>query len=268
MSNDALMAEVLAAVKKLNFLIERDPLDLVTEAEKRGWGKIRTYEIEAQQTEEITEKATYLHIAAHAPINRYKSQGGDWAKIWVNGSPDYLRFPDCPDEIDTTWPVGLPMACFDEIGHTLDLEGPIYHVKVENLTPPGYAATIRVTMSDSIKLTSKMFAPHDNNGAYLSFIKDVDAAVDNMAIILVSHKLEDVVELCDQAYVLRRVKLVGEAEVPCPIPKLIDMCPPRPSSCPPRERGLRAESPQCSLSSSDWRSLPDGFPVPVCSLRE
>ncbi len=46
---------------------------------------------------------------------------------------------------------------------------------------------------------------------------------DNMTIILVSHKLEDVIELCDHAFVLRRGKLVGESEVPCPISKLVEL---------------------------------------------
>lgn len=46
---------------------------------------------------------------------------------------------------------------------------------------------------------------------------------ENMAIILVSHKLEDVIELCDYAYVLRRGRVVGETEVPCPIPKLVEL---------------------------------------------
>ena len=42
-------------------------------------------------------------------------------------------------------------------------------------------------------------------------------------LILVSHKLEEVQELCDYAYVLRRGKLVGETEVPCPTEKLVQM---------------------------------------------
>ncbi|MDH5607142.1 MAG: ATP-binding cassette domain-containing protein, partial [Anaerolineae bacterium] len=35
-------------------------------------------------------------------------------------------------------------------------------------------------------------------------------------LITVSHKLEDVQELCEQAFVLRKGKLVGGAEIPCP----------------------------------------------------
>ena len=42
-------------------------------------------------------------------------------------------------------------------------------------------------------------------------------------LILVSHKLEEVQELCDHAFVLRRGKLVGETEVPCPTHKLVEM---------------------------------------------
>jgi ABC-type uncharacterized transport system ATPase subunit len=44
---------------------------------------------------------------------------------------------------------------------------------------------------------------------------------DGMTIVFVSHKLEDVIELCDHAYVLRRGRYVGEAEIPCPIGDLV-----------------------------------------------
>lgn len=42
-------------------------------------------------------------------------------------------------------------------------------------------------------------------------------------LILVSHKLEDVQELCDHAFVLRRGKYVGEMEIPCPNEKLVEL---------------------------------------------
>jgi simple sugar transport system ATP-binding protein len=47
------------------------------------------------------------------------------------------------------------------------------------------------------------------------------AAEDGMTIILVSHKLEDVVALCDHAYVLRAGRLVGERAMPAPIGDLV-----------------------------------------------
>ena len=42
-------------------------------------------------------------------------------------------------------------------------------------------------------------------------------------LILVSHKLEEVQELCDHAFVLRRGKYVGEMEIPCPNDKLVEL---------------------------------------------
>ncbi|MCA9969616.1 MAG: ATP-binding cassette domain-containing protein [Anaerolineales bacterium] len=42
-------------------------------------------------------------------------------------------------------------------------------------------------------------------------------------LILVSHKLDEVQELCDYAFVLRRGKLVGGTEVPCPNEKLVGL---------------------------------------------
>ena len=42
-------------------------------------------------------------------------------------------------------------------------------------------------------------------------------------LILVSHKLDEVQELCDYAFVLRRGQLVGETCVPCPTENLVEM---------------------------------------------
>jgi len=46
---------------------------------------------------------------------------------------------------------------------------------------------------------------------------------ENKILVLVSHKLDEVQELCDHAYVLRQGKLVGESEVPCSNEKLVEM---------------------------------------------
>ena len=42
-------------------------------------------------------------------------------------------------------------------------------------------------------------------------------------LILVSHKLDEVQELCDQVFVLRLGQLVGESQIPCPTEKLVTM---------------------------------------------
>lgn len=49
------------------------------------------------------------------------------------------------------------------------------------------------------------------------------ARQEGKTLILVSHKLEEVQELCDQAMVLRRGKMVGEIDIPCPNEKLVEM---------------------------------------------
>jgi len=41
-------------------------------------------------------------------------------------------------------------------------------------------------------------------------------------IILVSHKLDEVQELCGEAFILRKGKLVGRSEVPCPNEQLVE----------------------------------------------
>lgn len=49
------------------------------------------------------------------------------------------------------------------------------------------------------------------------------AREEGKTLILVSHKLEEVQELCDHAMVLQRGKLVGEIDIPCPNEKLVEM---------------------------------------------
>ncbi|HKZ75853.1 MAG TPA: ATP-binding cassette domain-containing protein [Actinomycetota bacterium] len=48
-------------------------------------------------------------------------------------------------------------------------------------------------------------------------------AGEGMIVIFVSHKLEEVEELCDRVTVMRRGKAVGEAEMPCPTDRLVEM---------------------------------------------
>lgn len=49
------------------------------------------------------------------------------------------------------------------------------------------------------------------------------AQEEGKTLILVSHKLDEIQELCDQAMVLRRGKLVGQTDIPCPNEKLVEM---------------------------------------------
>lgn len=49
------------------------------------------------------------------------------------------------------------------------------------------------------------------------------ALQEGKTLILVSHKLDEVQELCDYAFVLRRGKLVGESDIPCPNTRLVEM---------------------------------------------
>ena len=48
-------------------------------------------------------------------------------------------------------------------------------------------------------------------------------ASQGMSVIFVSHKLEEVEELCGKVTVLRQGKVVGEATMPCPADKLVEM---------------------------------------------
>jgi len=48
-------------------------------------------------------------------------------------------------------------------------------------------------------------------------------AAEGMSVIFVSHKLDEVEELCRRVSVLRRGRLVGEAAMPCPTDELVEM---------------------------------------------
>jgi simple sugar transport system ATP-binding protein len=48
-------------------------------------------------------------------------------------------------------------------------------------------------------------------------------AAEGMIVIFVSHKLEEVEELCERVTVMRRGTVIGEAEMPCPAERLVEM---------------------------------------------
>jgi simple sugar transport system ATP-binding protein len=48
-------------------------------------------------------------------------------------------------------------------------------------------------------------------------------AAEGMIVIFVSHKLEEVEQLCDKVTVMRLGKVVGETELPCPPERLVEM---------------------------------------------
>ena len=63
------------------------------------------------------------------------------------------------------------------------------------------------------------------------------------SVVFVSHKLEDVEDLCRRVTVLRRGKVTGEAEMPCPVDRLVELMFGRslpPVQCAPVEPGAVA----------------------------
>lgn len=85
-------------------------------------------------------------------------------------------------------------------------------------------------------------------------------AAEGMTVIFVSHKLEEVEEICQEIAVMRRGKLVGRAQIPCPVEELVEMmfgkvlAHPEPVGLEPGEVALRLEGITVSdrgLSTSD-----------------
>jgi simple sugar transport system ATP-binding protein len=48
-------------------------------------------------------------------------------------------------------------------------------------------------------------------------------ATEGMIVVFVSHKLEEVEELCERVSVMRRGRVVGDTEMPCPAERLVEM---------------------------------------------
>jgi simple sugar transport system ATP-binding protein len=66
------------------------------------------------------------------------------------------------------------------------------------------------------------------------------AQEEDRSVVFVSHKLEEVEQLCHRVTVLRRGKVTGEAEMPCPVDRLVEMMFGRslpPVQCAPVEPG-------------------------------
>ncbi len=61
----------------------------------------------------------------------------------------------------------------------------------------------------------------DQRGKLFATLKSL--AAEGMSVIFVSHKLEEVADLCDRVTVMRRGKVVGEVELPVPPEHLVDM---------------------------------------------
>jgi general nucleoside transport system ATP-binding protein len=85
-------------------------------------------------------------------------------------------------------------------------------------------------------------------------------ASEGMTVIFVSHKLEEVEEICDDVAVMRRGKVIGTARMPCPTDQLVEMmfgrvlALPEPGAVEAGEEVLRLEGVTISergLSTSD-----------------
>jgi len=73
---------------------------------------------------------------------------------------------------------------------------------------------------------------------------------ENKILVLVSHKLDEVQELCDHAFVLRKGKLVGESPVPCSNEVLVEMMF---GQLPERKKRTSAKANETMLSVNDLK---------------
>jgi simple sugar transport system ATP-binding protein len=88
-------------------------------------------------------------------------------------------------------------------------------------------------------------------------------ATEGKSVIFVSHKLEDVEELCDRVTVLRQGKLMGHAEIPCPDEILIDLMFGRELALPMKPK---TRQPQPSLQLEAVRIVTDRLTLKMGNL--
>lgn len=82
-------------------------------------------------------------------------------------------------------------------------------------------------------------------------------------VILVSHKLSEVQELCDQVIVLRRGKMVGEADMPSPTEKLVGMMF---EEVPPKQARISHQQASPALEVSELTIVGDRLVIQDISL--
>ncbi len=86
-------------------------------------------------------------------------------------------------------------------------------------------------------------------------------AADGMTVIFVSHKLEEVADICTDVAVMRQGRLVGTAAMPCPTDQLVELmfgkvfAAPEPSSVEPGDVVLRMEGATLSERALSTRDL-------------
>lgn len=91
------------------------------------------------------------------------------------------------------------------------------------------------------------------------------AREEGKTLILVSHKLDEVQELCDHAYVLRKGRYVGGRSLPCPTAELVtlmfEQLPPRPARRQTAHGDLLLQLQQVSVRSTRLQLAPASLQV-------
>jgi len=86
----------------------------------------------------------------------------------------------------------------------------------------------------------------DQKASLFKALRDL-ADNDGLTVLLVSHKLEDVLTLCDEAVVLRRGALVGRVQLPAPQAALVELMFGKSMSVQRRESRIRPDAPPILL---------------------
>ncbi len=109
----------------------------------------------------------------------------------------------------------------DRFGFTYDLDAPARTLTV------GERQQVEITrllwLGAKVLILDEPTTGISADQRYLLFATLRELAAEGMIVIFVSHKLEEVEEICENVTVMRRGRVVGEAEMPVPARELVTM---------------------------------------------
>lgn len=109
-----------------------------------------------------------------------------------------------------------------KLGFTINPDAPISSLSIAARQQLSIARLIALNVQVLILDEPTTGISEDQKNSLFQALRDL-ADRDGLTVLLVSHKLEDVLALCDEAVVLRRGALVGRVQLPAPKTALVEL---------------------------------------------
>lgn len=109
-----------------------------------------------------------------------------------------------------------------KLGFTINPDAPVASLSIAARQQLAIARLIALNVQVLILDEPTTGISEDQKASLFKALRDL-ADNDGLTVLLVSHKLEDVLSLCDEAVVLRRGALVGRVQLPAPQAALVEL---------------------------------------------